>query len=803
MNALSVLVSLLASQSLVRELQFEWPAVTDLQIIAANDEFVWFMPRASQPTAVTNGGPSVFRLDKATNSVQPCIGNTSRRTTFNNRCQACAEARGNSLFTHDGEFGPDGTLLTRVPGAVTLYASGPNIVMMWGEISFHSTAPGSLRELTGRFTSFVPSTDGRFAATIYAIRDRTVILERDGSASPHPGFSAGYAGNSFLFIVGGNLVNEADEVLGPAGVPSSARVSAGLAAFELGNDQLLVTDATFSGTQIVDKRDAGQTLNVTRQFATFGAGQMMTVARYSDGARFTVPVFDGESLDDRLIRGNRELYADGGVVRRAEFADCRWRRWGRSPQLLCDGEGISARDSADSPQRQLVTNRPFGVGGPEFSAAGLLNGGTVLALTPSPQWTDGARVVSIAVGPLGGLSNTTTSVIGTLGSQVVLFDRSASGAILLDPVLRTQRSLGLSPAWEPLLTGRELFLHKPATCEVMVLSNDGALLPVERACLESVVAVPGAVLAVSREPTKGKWLVFDPESRAFRVTELSTSDPPIADARNGIALLSWRKPWSGIPRQWLDSDSQWASRLLDLKTGANVTGSAHAVAISPQGIISWSLEPPGPPTIQTWAGSTIEATGSVAPWRFTWTEKSLWMMSQSDVRVFAGDGFRIVSNEPARWWNSNAVGENLVVAAGRTLSVLTPFGMEKILTPGEIQSVNVLKDVMWLSINDGVHGYEPYRFDGESLEFVADLVPGPMPSFPHFVQYARGRMLIEAGRADGTIGITSVEFQPEPHDETARSPWAGCQGCSESPSMGWFVALLLGLFRGRRGPRAE
>lgn len=65
---------------------------------------------------------------------------------------------------------------------------------------------------------------------------------------------------------------------------------------------------------------------------------------------------------------------------------------------------------------------------------------------------------------------------------------------------------------------------------------------------------------------------------------------------------------------------------------------------------------------------------------------------------------------------------------------------------------------------------------------------------------------MEAGRADGTIGITSVEFQPEPLDETARSPWqlkadnAGCQGCTETPTIGWLVGLLV-LVRRKRVAR--
>jgi ELWxxDGT repeat protein len=814
MNGLSVVLALVMSQSIVRDLKIDRSAVTDVQIIAANDDFVWFMPRAGRPTTLTSGGPSVFRLEKATTRVQPCIGNNSRQLTRFNLCHTCAQPRGQSLFTLDGEFGPDGTLLTPVPGAISIFSSGPNMVMTWGEVAFLSLAPGSLRQLTGRFTSFDPSTDGRFAAGIYGIGDRTVILERDGSESRHDGAPAGYAGNSFLFNVRGNLVNEDDEVLGPAGQPSSARVSTGLEAFELDDGQLLVTDATFTGTYVIDRRDAGQTLNVTRQFATFGAGQMMTVARYADGARFTVPTFDGQSLDDRLIRGNLELYADGGVVRRAEFADCPWKRWGQSPELLCDGDGgIWSRNSADSPQRQLMTSHPVGVGGPAFVAAGLLNGGPLLAVAPSVQWTDGVTVAPISM-------KDSTSAIGMVGSRVVLFEgtgvESPRGVILVDPLSGAERTLGLTPEWRPMPTGRELFLHRDATCEVMLLNNDGALIPIKRACLESVFAIPGGVMAISREPTKGKWLVFDPETRAFLPTEFSNEygDRPLADARNDRAVFSrGQRPWFGIPGQSLDTNSQWNSALVDLNTGANVSGSASAIALSPQGIISWSLAPPeGPPTIQTWAGATFEAAGSVAPWRFTWTEKSLWMMSQSDVRVFAGDGFRVVSTEPARWWNSYAVGENLVVPAGRTISVLNPSGAARVLTPGEIQDVRVLRDVMWLSINDGVHGYEPYRFDGESLEFVADLVPGPLPSFPHFVQYARGRMLMEAGRADGTIGITSVEFQPEPQDDTARSPWelkadhmekTGCQGCTEAPSIGWLVALLLVVLRDRRRVRAD
>lgn len=807
MNGLSAVLTLVMSQSIVRDLAIDRPAVTDVQIIAANDDFVWFMPREGRLTTLTSGGPSVFRLEKATNRVHPCIGNTARQLTRFNLCRTCAEARGQSLFTLDGEFGPDGTLLTPVPGTVKLFSSGPNMVMTWGETAFLSLAPGALRQLNGRYNSFVPSTDGRFAAEIYGVGDRCVVFERDGSQSPHDGEPAGYAGNSFLFVLRGNLVNEDDEVMGPAGQPSPARVSRGLEAFELDDGQLLVTDATFTGTHFVDRRDAGQTLNVTRQFATFGAGQMMTVVRYADGARFTVPAFDGQSLDDRLIRGNLELYADGGVVRRAEFADCPWKRWGQSPELLCDGDGgIWSRDSADSPQRQLMMGHPIGVGGPAFVAAGLLNGGPLLALAPSVQWTDGVTVARISM-------KDSSSAIGMLGSRVVLFEgagvEAPRGVVLVDPLSGKEQTLGLSPEWRPMPTGRELFLHRDATCEVMLLNNDGVLVPIKRACLESVVAAPGGVMAISREPTKGKWLVFDPQTSAFLQTDFSNEhgDRPLANARNGRAVFSRaQQPWFGIPGQSLDTNSQWNSAVVDLETGANVSGSANAMAVSPQGVISWSLAPEGPPTIQTWAGATFEAAGSVAPWRFTWTEKSLWMMSQSDVRVFVGDGFRVVSTEPARWWNSYAVGENLVVPAGRTISVLSPSGAARVLTPGEIQNVRVLRDVMWLSINDGVHGYEPYRFDGESLEFVADLVPGPLPSFPLFLQYARGRMLMEAGRADGTIGITSVEFQPEPQDDTARSPWdlkaAGCQGCSQAHSIEWLAALALVVLRGQRRVRA-
>ncbi len=808
MNVLTVVLALGLSQTIVRDLEIDRPAVTGVQIIAANDDFVWFMARATP--FPSSGGPGVFRLEKATQAVQPCIGNTSRARTLFNLCRTCAQPRGQTLFTLDGEFGPDGTLLTPVPGAVTLFPSGPNILMAWGEDVFLSRAPGSLQALNKRLDFVVPSTDGRFAAQEQGFPAQTLILGRDGTESRRPSLLRGYAGTSFLFVnLDGGLVNETGDVLGPAGARSAARLSTGLAAFELADGRLLVTDATNAGTHIIDREDAGQTLNVTRQFATFGAGQVMTVARYADGARFTVPAFDGQSLDDRLIRGNLELYSDGGVVRRAEFADCPWTRWGQSTELLCDHDGIWSRDSADSPQKQLMTSRPIGVGGPTFVAAGLLNGGPLLSVAPSVQWTDGVTVAPISM-------NDSTSAIGTLGSQVVLFEgtgvESPRGAMLMDPLSGTARSLGLSAEWRPMPTGRELFLHRDATCEVMLLNDKGVLIPIKRACLESVIAVPGRVMAISREPTKGKWLVFDPETRAFLPTEFSNEygDRPLSDARNEKAVFSrHQRPWFGIPGQSLDTGSQWESALVDLKTGANVSGSAAAIALSPQGIISWSLAAPqGPPTLQTWAGATFDTPGSVAPWRFTWTEKALWMMSQADVRVFTGDGFRVVNSEPARWWNSHAVGENLVVPAGRTLSVLTPSGASRVLTPGEIGNVSVLRDVMWLSINDGVHGYEPYRFDGESLEFVADLIPGPTPSFPQFLQYARGRMLMEAGRADGTIGITSVEFQPEPLDETARSPWqlkadnAGCQGCTETPTIGWLVGLLVLVRRKRVARRA-
>lgn len=103
-------------------------------------------------------------------------------------------------------------------------------------------------------------------------------------------------------------------------------------------------------------------------------------------------------------------------------------------------------------------------------------------------------------------------------------------------------------------------------------------------------------------------------------------------------------------------------------------------------------------------------------------------------------------------------------------------------------------DLRWFSLDDGVHGFEPWVFDGESLQLAADLNPGPASSHPYFLGLARGRLIVEAARPDGTIGWSSLEFEPPPPDPSAPVGATGC-GCRSTSALEASFVFVLGLLR--------
>lgn len=767
MSVFSLALALSLAQPVVRTLELQGEVTSAAQVIAANEVFVWFT--AGEATSIRRGGARVFRLNRDGGAVDDVIsGNDWSGTDLlqhdvpGGSVVVGGHPRGDALFTFDGEFRAHGRLLmsTETPGLVV--PAGANIVWFSSTRPFLSSAPGVSQRLDApRLAgSVVSTTDGRVAWV--GQRDGgsfvTVIVNADAGVTMDASrLVAASAGAALLFIEDGGLTNELGELLvTPRRVLAQAE---GRVLVSTSDGGLVVTDGTRAGTR---------TLNTTR-FPSQLTGSFVTsqavdggliVEAFATGQLSEVGAFfSGRPLADRLLNRNVELFADGGLIRRTDVHDCDWRTFD-STQLFCEFEGaLWVRATADAPQQMLaqLTPRGRGTGLMQPLQSPLIEGAPMLLTFPFPMWTDGVVARSFAA---------EGTVLGQSRGQVVL---PVDGVTLVNPVTLERRSLGLATSWKAIPSLRELFIQRPddMTCVVRRLDARGSFVDVESGCLREAVDVPGGVVA---HGSGLEWLSWEPGPRRFKALEVAP----------GFQLVDADKDWlqfgssgfSGVAGEPLVDISD--TSLVRRSSGAvDVFVPGSSVGLTAQGVFSWSA---GVGTLRTASGERFPIDAARLQ-VVSSTSKALWLVTDREVLVSTGGAFTLVTTDVATWANSAAVGSVLFVRHEREFVTLSMTGEVKRFPFVEARRSFRTGDVRWFSLDDGVHGFEPWLFDGETLQPMADLNPGAASSFPNFLGLARGRLVLEAGRADGTIGLTSIEFQPIPDDPTVPLPDSGC-GCS-------------------------
>lgn len=789
MSLFSLVLAVSLAQPVVRSLEVQGEVTSEAQVIAANEAFIWFT--AGEASSWRRGGARVFRLSRDGGAVDDVIsGNDWSGTDLlhhevpGSSVVVGGHPRGDALFTFDGEFRAHGRLLMSPETPDLVVPAGANIVWFSSTRPFLSSAPGVSQRLDApRLAgSVVSTTDGRVAWVGQPDGGSfvTVIVNPDaGLTMDASRLVAASAGTTLLFVEDGGLTNELGELLvTPRRVLAQAQ---GQVLVSTSDGGLVVTDGTRAGTRALNTTRFPSQLTgsfVTSQAVdggliveAFATGQLSEVGAF----------FAGRPLADRLLNRNVELFADGGLIRRTDVHDCDWRSFD-STQLFCEFDGaLWVRATADAPQQMLAKLTPRGRG------SGLMqplqvqadDGAPMLLTFPFPMWTDGVVARSFAAeGP----------VIGQTRGQVVL---PVDGVTLVNPVTLERKSLGLATSWKAITSLRELFIQRPddMTCVVRRLDARGSFVEVEPLCLRELVDVPGALLG---HGSRLEWLRWDSGQRRFTALDV-TPGFQLAEADRTWAVFGTTTFVGSAGGPFVDTSD---NTLVRLSTGATETFEpGTAVGLTEQGVFSWKE---GVATLRTASGERflVEARRLKV---VSATSKALWLVTEREVLVSTGGAFQTVTTDAATWANSAAVGSVLFLRNETELATLSMTGEVKRFPFVEARRSFRTGDVRWFSLDDGVHGFEPWLFDGESLQLMADLNPGVASSFPNFLGLARGRLVLEAGRADGTIGLTSLEFQPLPEDPTVPLPDSGC-GCSGAAFADVLLAALV--FRTARRRRA-
>ncbi|MER2562790.1 MAG: hypothetical protein ABTQ32_18835 [Myxococcaceae bacterium] len=780
MSLFSLVLAVSLAQPVVRPLEVQGEVTSEAQVIAANEAFIWFT--AGEASSWRRGGARVFRLSRDGGAVDDVIsGNDWSGTDLLHHAVPGSSVvvgghpRGDALFTVDGEFRAHGRLLMSPETPDLVVPAGANIVWFSSTRPFLSSAPGVSQRLDAPRLAggVVSTTDGRVAWVGQPDGGSfvTVIVNADaGLTMDASRLVAASAGARLLFVEDGGLTNELGELLvTPRRVLMQAQ---GRVLVSTSDGGLVVTDGTRAGTR---------TLNTTRfpsqltgSFVTSQAvdGGLIVEALATGQLSEVGAFFAGRPLADRLLNRNVELFADGGLIRRADVHDCDWRTF-ESTQLFCEFDGaLWVRPTPDAPQQVVAQLTPRGRG------TGLMqplqvqtdDGAPMLLTFPFPMWTDGVVARSFAAeGP----------VIGQSRGQVVL---PVDGVTLVNPVTLERKSLGLATSWKAITSLRELFIQRPddLTCVVRRLDARGSFVDVEPLCLRELVDVPGALLG---HGSRLEWLRWDSAQRRFTALDV-TPGFQLAEADRTWAVFGTTTFVGSVGGPFVDTSD---NTLVRLSTGATETFEpGTAVGLTEQGVFSWKE---GVATLRTASGErfSIDAARLQV---VSSTSKALWLVTEREVLVSTGGAFHSVTTDAATWANSAAVGSVLFLRNESELVTLSMTGEVKRFPFVEARRSFRTGDVRWFSLDDGVHGFEPWLFDGESLQLMADLNPGVASSFPNFLGLARGRLVLEAGRADGTIGLTSLEFQPIPDDPTVPLPDSGC-GCSGAAFANVLLAALV------------
>lgn len=746
MTFVTCLVSLSLAQPIVRELD-PGERSSDFQLVAANQTSVWFT--AGEGSSLRRGGTRVFRFDRDAGQLESAISGAEwPGVGAFSPSGLQGYGRGQTLMTPLGEFGSLGPQRrwTSLSAPTQLVVAGEMVLLLQGQTLSLSLRPGQVRPLDApRPRGLVASTsDGRIGW--FSSPTLAVIVKPDGTVAQRAQTFAGAAGSTFLFVQGETLSNEAGERLA-AVLPTrrEPQLEGGWfsARWFLGQSgHPVITDGTPGGTVTLLGRNE-DLAQVTGSFATFRVDGGLMVETF-EGTRSVAPAFTGLELSDRLLQRNVELYADGGLVRRTDVHDCEWRPVDpRSDELWCSHAGaLWARATADAPQRSVFAGS-LGRAAEYSTVQSPLDGTPLVFDAPTALWTDGVVTQRLPLrDPVVGLSE-----------NHVVFDGASTS--IFDPVTGTQRALPV--VWRPFVSYRALFAQTAGArghCEVRRVDlTTGSLDEVVRfdgaaACLTRVIDSPTELEA---QTLQGVFF-WDPLRRQF------SSNSPRRVSKSGTVMLRGA--------QFSES----------LKTALLV---GNARSLDPGGVLTPFgnlLESPGQLELFLTDGSITTTPAPLS--HATWTEQGLWAVSAEGIVFSDGGRFsRVVPAEPIDGAHASfAVGRSLLFEFSTEVVALRPDGSLMRRSFVRAERPFLMFGTRWYALDDGTHGVEPWWFDGTSFQLV-DLMPGRRSSHPHFLGSAHGRLVLEADRPDGSIGLLSIEFQPPIAEPPALSPLPEERSC--------------------------
>jgi ELWxxDGT repeat protein len=781
-----ILTGTLAQMQLnVQLLPIRGDRTTDLQLVAANDQFVWF--RVATEVTPLGGGAGLFRFDRDGGAVRTvaALSELTPSTTADS-------------FPAPQPWGPDGFLVAE--GALsradarrrwgrTVTAANETMALLVEQDRGWWWEPG--REPTG--LPFAPGDavalpDGRLAVDARL---------RDGGSGV---FVASSDGGS-TFLRDRHLVGRIDATL----VLRSNEEVFTEYGLRLGDW------APFQGRQRGQRRVIGQTRDgglwlfdgtsmTSRRLLTAAAGVVVLetvvgeqlvafvtrdggfmVERLSDGARFATP---GAPAERPRFEWGRvvfrsvglEVLDDGGLSPLRQPGECEWKRLRESnPEEFCIMNGqLRWRPSRGAPEMLLPGDltQAAPVAGWLAERRFNLDRGLLFSNGSSSHWTDGTSSYSLATGE---------RLLQEVGDRLLV---ARDGFTLIDPSTNAQEALGLPVAVRPLRASRSLFFQFPG-CRVRWYSPRRELIELSSdRCVDEVAETPRGTLLLG--PSGHAWVDWwRPAVQPVRVEAM----PRPEGMQRALAFLGdtvWTT-WSSGTIVPIDAASGRTSTPINV--GSSSVNRAGVLGFS-MGWRWFSFDGGGWPFGVDRSGPFVALGTDVA-----------WLISDSAVHVTTGGEPIVVPAVDAGAWRlARAVGHSLVSPTERSLEVLETDGTVRRVEVDVFDPTFAVQsdDQLWFAGFDETHGVELWAFDGTGARLVADLVPGPNSSYPRFIGRVPQGVIVQAGRADGTIGAVAVLFNsPDPPSTETRAFAGG--GCEATPMLELVGILALLRQRRRRG----
>jgi ELWxxDGT repeat protein len=784
-----VLLALLLHQTPaeVRALPIGGGRTSELQLVAADARSVWFRARTSQDFA--GGGPGLFRLDRIDGGIRSIASAREALSTFRNESLVRPVPWGDeTLLTEVAVLRPGlgsqarlGRLVAGTPNSALMQAIGSTQLQLWRL----GQPPRSLDfDVRGQAVALP---DGRLAVDVtpsgQASSSAVLIVAADGGQTVLPDHQlGGRLGSTLVLRRSGGAFLETGERLGDLTVFQGRDLGQPRILVGLRDGGLFVSDGRPDSGQMLRTGQRGirlPTAVVGERLVTFRLEDGgVLVERLGDGARFENPLIDGVLVFDRgrvrLLGTDLEVLEDGGLGPIPESPPCAWRRFGdQSPEELCLARGTLLRRASQDASVEVLAER---LSAPEVSPSWLVDSsrdrlGLFLSEGQREHWTDGIESFTLGTGE---------RLVGRVGDGFLV---ATDGLTLIDRRTGARTAFGLPLAARPLPSTTELLVELPS-CRVLRRTTG---IDFEEfwsgTCVDDVVEGAGSMLLVTKD--RHAWWK-------------SGLERPVP-----IAMATIGSPWSDSRQSELArfGDVSWvttayrSSVAVDLRTGQTV-GSLplEMLRLNRLGAIG---------TTSTGTRSWVRFDGGAFPFEddfgsrgvlFSFVgEDAAWLVG-SLVQATTGERPSVLPGvDGGDWWRAAAVKGVLLRATEDFLEVLSPDGglrriVVDVADPTELKTH---QGRVWFSARDDLHGVEPWVFDGHDAQLIADLVPGPGSSFPQFLGPVPRGVLLQAGRADGTIGAVAVLTEPEPSPETRAFTGGGCSTAAGLP----LVALLALLTR--------